>query len=51
MEEKSMIIFLLAIFLIGISVGLGLYCVELEKRVKKLEMEVDLLDVPERNKY
>lgn len=46
-----MIIFLLAIFLIGISVGLGLYCVELEKRIKRLEMEIDLLDIPEKHKF
>lgn len=37
-----MIIFLLAIFLIGITVGLGLYCVELEKRVKRLEKHIDV---------
>lgn len=46
-----MIIFLLAIFLIGISVGLGLYCTELEKRIKKLEMKIDLLDVQEKHKF
>lgn len=35
-----MIIFLLAIFLIGITVGIGLYCVELDKRVKRLEKQL-----------
>lgn len=46
-----MIIFLLAIFLIGISVGLGLYCTELEKRIKNLERKISILDIPEKHKF